>query len=116
MSYTSRFDSGDWKADCDVCGRTYKASQLQQRWDGLMCCHQDWEIRQPQDFVRGIPDNQLAPWTRPEPSDSFIPFNFTPLIPNATSSSTVTMGIRFIEFTVTPVQINAAPLNTQTIG
>ena len=58
MSYPVRYDSGDWKADCDVCGRTYKASKLKQRWDGLRVCQQDWEPRQPQDFVRGVPDNQ----------------------------------------------------------
>jgi hypothetical protein len=37
-----------------------------------MCCKQDWEPRQPQDFVRGVADPQLTPWTRPEPSDSWI--------------------------------------------
>lgn len=73
MSYIPRYDKGDWIADCDVCGRKYKASVLRQRWDGLMCCPDDWEIRQPQDFVRGIPDTQIAPWLRPEPNDSFIP-------------------------------------------
>jgi hypothetical protein len=72
MSFFSRYDKGDWNAICDVCGRKYKASLLKQRWDGLMCCPQDWEIRQPQDFVRGVPDPQLVPFVRDEPSDSFI--------------------------------------------
>jgi hypothetical protein len=36
-----------------------------------------WEPRQPQDFVRGVADYQAPPFTRPEQSDSFIPFNFT---------------------------------------
>ena len=73
MSYPTRWDNGDWKADCDVCGRTYKASVLQKRWDGLMCCPDDWEMRQPQDFVRGVADTQIAPWLRPEPQDEFLP-------------------------------------------
>ena len=72
MSYIPRYDHGDWIADCDVCGRKFKASKLVRRWDGLMCCEEDWEIRQPQDFVRGVADTQIAPWLRPEPSDSFI--------------------------------------------
>lgn len=72
MAYIPRYDKGDWKALCDVCGREFKASRLQKRWDGLMCCVSDWEIRQPQDFVRGVADTQIAPWTRPEPSDSYI--------------------------------------------
>ena len=86
MSYTPRYDRGDWKADCDVCGRTYKASQLQKRWDGLMCCHQDWEIRQPQDFVRGVADTQIAPWTRPEPTDSFVPITYSQYLTTSITS------------------------------
>jgi hypothetical protein len=42
------------------------------RWDGLMVCKGDWEPRQPQDFVRGVADIQAPPWTKPEPSDTFI--------------------------------------------
>lgn len=74
MSYIPRYDKGNWIADCDVCGRKYKATELTQRWDGLMCCEDDWEIRQPQDFVRGVPDTQIAPWLRPEPANSFVYF------------------------------------------
>ena len=74
MSYTPRYDKGNWKAICDVCGRLYKATTLQKRWDGLMCCPEDWEIRQPQDFVKGQADHQIAPWLRDESSDSFVYF------------------------------------------
>ena len=86
MSYTPRYDRGDWKADCDVCGRTYKASELQKRWDGLMCCRHDWEIRQPQDFVRGVADTQIAPWTRPEPTDNFVPITYNQYLTTSTTS------------------------------
>ena len=96
MSYTPRYDKGDWIADCDVCGRKFKASQLQKRWDGLMCCHQDWEIRQPQDFVRGVADTQIAPWTRPEPADSFIPIT-TGQYMQVGSVSNSTLKVQFIE-------------------
>jgi hypothetical protein len=72
MSYTPSYKKGDWIAMCDVCGRKYKASLLAQRWDGLMCCTQDWEPRQPQDFVRGQTDIMKTPWSRPEPDDTFI--------------------------------------------
>ena len=72
MSYRPRFDSGDWKVICDVCGREFKASRLKKRWDGFMVCPDDWEPRQPQDFVHGISDVQAPPWTRPETSDTFI--------------------------------------------
>ena len=71
MSYRASYSKGDWLAICDVCGRKYKASKLKQRWDGLMCCHQDWEIRQPQDFVRGVADMQNTPGVRDEEADTF---------------------------------------------
>jgi len=41
-----------------------------------MVCTGDWEIRQPQDYVRGVADIQAPPYVRPEQQDHFIPFNF----------------------------------------
>lgn len=117
MSSYARYDKGDWKADCDVCGRTYKASQLQKRWDGLMCCTQDWEIRQPQDFVRGVADTQVAPWTRPEPADQFIPIHFTPPAVLISVTETVTLSTLL---TPNPLKstkaINGSVLNSITLG
>ena len=135
MSYIARYDKGDWIALCDVCGRKYKASNLKKRWDGLMCCAHDWEIRQPQDFVRGIADTQIAPWLRSEPANSFIavtqallgqylstsiatllltvvraPYNFY-----ITSSVTATLSVVFLSPS-TPESINGSPINTITIG
>ena len=65
------YDNGTWNAICDECGRQFRAFQLTQRWDGLMVCFEDWEPRQPQDFVRGVADTQAPPYTRPEQQDSF---------------------------------------------
>ena len=116
MSYTSRYDRGDWIADCDVCGRKFKASKLIQRWDGLMCCEEDWEIRQPQDFVRGVADTQIAPWLRPEPSDSFIPIHFTPpavIFPVDISTS---LSLKVLIYDTSKTEINASPINFKTIG
>lgn len=70
-----RFDyykSGDWNAECDVCGQKYKASKLKLRWDGLRVCPKDFEFRHPQDFVRGIRDSQNTPFSRPEPPNVFV--------------------------------------------
>lgn len=73
---------GDWNAICDVCGRKFKASELKERWDNAMVCTNDWEPRQPQDFVRGVPDGQAAPWVRPEPEPIWVagqaPSDFIP--------------------------------------
>ena len=135
MSYIARYDKGDWIALCDVCGRKYKASNLKKRWDGLMCCDHDWEIRQPQDFVRGIADTQIAPWLRSEPSNSFVAVTQAVLglfssVSNATlsllvvyppskliisSSVTATLSVVFLSPS-TPESINGSPINTITIG
>ena len=120
---------------CDVCGRKYKASALTERWDGLMCCSDDWEIRQPQDFVRGVADTQIAPWLRSEPSDSFIAVTVTqalqyvstnvttlltvltlaPYHLYVTSPVTVTLSAVLLA-PVTPTSINGSPINTTTLN
>jgi hypothetical protein len=64
---------GDWNARCDSCGRKFKASMLQQRWDGLMVCKEDWETRHPSDFLRVQRERISVPFARPETSpDTFI--------------------------------------------
>lgn len=117
MSYISRYDKGDWIALCDVCGRKYKASVLKKRWDGLMCCDDDWEIRQPQDFVRGVADTQIAPWLRDEPSNSFINFNFTPPAVTIQVIETASLSLAIIKKDYTDKDlINGFVLNTLTLG
>lgn len=73
MSYKPRWSDGSWNVICDQCGRKFKESQLQLRWDGLMVCQGDWEPRQPQDFVHGVADKQAPPWVRSEQQDLFLP-------------------------------------------
>ena len=74
MPSPRRYYSGSWNVICDVCGRQYKAEGLRPRWDGLMVCLEDWEPRQPQDFVRAQADKIAPPWSRSESSDTFIQF------------------------------------------
>ena len=66
------FKLGDWNAICDRCGFKRKASEMKLEWDGLRVCSECWEPRHPQDFVRGVPDNQAVAWTRPPPPDIFL--------------------------------------------
>ncbi len=74
---TNRHDHlrlGDWNAVCFECGRKRKASELKKHWQGYWVCPEHWEARQPQDFVRAVPDVQTPPWTQPMPADSFTSF------------------------------------------
>lgn len=60
---------GSWNVICDSCGRKIKASEAKQRWDGLIVCPDDFEMRQPQDFVKARADKITVPFTRPRPTD-----------------------------------------------
>lgn len=66
------FAMGDWNAVCYECGRKRKGTTLKKHWQGYYVCEQHWEPRQPQDFVRNIPDVITPPWAQPMPGDSFI--------------------------------------------
>lgn len=50
---------------CDECGLVFKSSEGILRWDGAWVDARCFETRQPQDFVRAVPDNQSTPWARP---------------------------------------------------
>lgn len=70
MSYgqggrTNYYAPGDWDAVCYICGFKSKASSMVRYWSGFYTCQSCWEPRQPQDFVRSIPDIQTAPWQQP---------------------------------------------------
>jgi len=99
VSYFSRYDKGEWVTICDVCGRKFRNQELRQRWDGLKTCNDDWETRQPQDFVRGVADYQAPVWTRPEASDQFVPVTIiyddygNSLMPPVAQEATVTIAV-----------------------
>jgi len=61
---------GDHNASCYECGRKRKASTMKRHWTGYWVCPEHWEMRQPQDFVRNVLDNQTPPWSQP-PADLF---------------------------------------------
>lgn len=57
---------GDWNVVCSMCGRKMKASMMVKNWQGFWRCPEHNEVRQPQDFVRGIADKQNPPWVQPD--------------------------------------------------
>jgi hypothetical protein len=64
---------GNWNAICDSCGRKFKALDLQKRWDGLMVCKEDYELRHEQDFLRVQKEKITVEFSRPYPTqDTFI--------------------------------------------
>ena len=59
-------DLGNWNVVCDSCGRKFKASSLRKRWDGLMVCEEDFEVRHPQTLLKVAKERIAPPWVRPE--------------------------------------------------
>lgn len=121
---------GDYNAICDVCGRKFKFSRLRQKWDNTWACEQDWEPRQPQDYLRGIPDNMSVPLSRPDPPPLFIQDEVvteTPIITLSfikallkslavSVSSLVTILKTVYPFTPASKVVDGAALNTTTLG
>ena len=66
------YKPGDnWVID-DITGFKVRASETVKQWNGLRV-HRDWaEMRNPQDFVRGVADLQRVPDPRPEAADRFL--------------------------------------------
>lgn len=77
MGRADFYSDGDYNAICDRCGKKYKFTNLKHTWDGLYVCSKCFEIRQPQDFVKGVKDNPSVTIARPENPDEFVDVTFT---------------------------------------
>lgn len=62
---------GDARAICDNSGFMCWHSELVRQWDGMWVLPRFLDKRNPQDFVRAVPDNQLIDHPRPEQPDVF---------------------------------------------
>lgn len=66
MGSNNYFASGQWNFICDLCGKPGKSSSARKTWDGYYVCASHKEERNPQDFIRGVKDDQSVPWSRVE--------------------------------------------------
>lgn len=73
MGQSDYFKAGSHNAICDICGFKFKIEQLFKTWDGYYACRVNgcWNPRQPQDFVRGVLDNQSVAINRPDQPEEF---------------------------------------------
>lgn len=63
---TERFyKPGSWYRICDRTGFAVRAERTQTEWQNLIVDKRVYERRQPQDFVKGVADNQTVPFPRP---------------------------------------------------
>jgi hypothetical protein len=59
------FARGAWNFICDCCGAKYKSFDARKQWDFQIVCPTCWEPRNPQDFIKAIPEKPI-PWSRPD--------------------------------------------------
>lgn len=76
MGSNNYYAPGQWNFYCDLCGKPGKSSEAVKTWDGFWVCRHHKEERNPQDFLRGVKDNQSVPWSRPQPVDTFVPAHY----------------------------------------
>ncbi len=67
-----------YRAD-DRTGFVTRAGETKEEWTGMIVDRKVWEARQPQDFVRGVADDQTVPSARPDPPPAFVGPIFTQL-------------------------------------
>lgn len=72
MRRRNQYRTGDNLVICDRCGFVLYASESKKTWDGFIVCPDDWEPRHPQDFLRGIKEDQSVEISRPRPVDIFV--------------------------------------------
>ena len=95
---------GDYNAVCSMCGRKRKASTLEKNWMGLYRCPEHNEPRQPQDFVRNVPDIMTVPWGQPQEVQyiAICTFNGNSGIPGYATPGCSLPGVTFL-IPVTPI-------------
>lgn len=76
-------------------------SNLVRQWDNELIDRRFVDKRNPQDFVRGVRDNQALPYSRPEPPDVFVA---GPIIWETGAFVTTEMGQIVLTEGVNPVE------------
>lgn len=65
---------GAYNAVCMVCGFNKKSTELRKRWDGLIVCEDDFEMRNPQDLIRIPREHSTPEWTSPS-QDTYLTYD-----------------------------------------
>lgn len=56
----------------DQSGFKVRAERTRKQWNNIIVRLESWEPRQPQDFVKGVPDYQMVPEPRPRQTNTFL--------------------------------------------
>lgn len=72
MGADKHFRMGSFYRIDDRTGFATRAEDTQMEWNGLIVSKRVFEARQPQDFVKGVADNQTVPYARPRQANVFV--------------------------------------------
>lgn len=70
-----KLDPGNYYVWCDRTGFKVPANETMREWDGKIVWRHVYEPRHPQDFVRGVREDNTVPFARPRPADRFLGVN-----------------------------------------
>ena len=59
------FKDGDYLMQSDLTGRIMYASESRKLWNGQFCHRDEYEERNPQDFIKGMPEREPYKDARP---------------------------------------------------
>lgn len=72
MGRKLHYRSGSFYRIDDRTGFAERAEATREEWTGLIVAERVWEARQPQDLVKGVPDDQSVPDARPLGPNVFV--------------------------------------------
>lgn len=67
----SKYRPGDHLMQSDLTGRIAHRSEMRKMWNGLFCHKDEFEIRNPQDFLKGKKDQQSVETVRPRTTSTY---------------------------------------------
>jgi len=85
MADDKHYVGGEFYRICDMTGFKIRAPHTRKQWNNIIVREQSWEPRQPQDFVKGVRDEQAAPEPRPRQVNVFL----GPLVTTITASRSI---------------------------
>jgi hypothetical protein len=119
MASNNYWASGQWNFICELCGAKRKSKDGVKTWDGHYVCSSHKEVRNPQDFVRGVRENLTVPWTRPPTDDQFVAIEYDRSFADEvdiTEGFSFNLSLIFGVVTVSPDGLNGNALNSSALN
>lgn len=92
MGADKHFKPGSFYRIDDRTGFATRAERTKREWTGLIVSERVWEARHPQDFVKGVTDDQTVPFPRPRQANVFQgPLSFVITVSAGARAGSVTL-------------------------